>query len=78
MKAIVCGKLFDSVKGSMQRDRILFVEDKLIAGNESYSQSKIPSDVEIIDFNDSNHPNTEKLLFGFIFLNLDIFPVLRG
>lgn len=53
MKAIVCGKLFDSVKGSMQRDRILFVEDHLIAGNESYSQSKIPSDVEIIDFNDS-------------------------
>ena len=37
----------------MQRDRILFVEDQLIAGNESYSQSKIPSDVEIIDFNDS-------------------------
>ena len=37
----------------MQRDRILFVEDQRIAGNESYSQSKIPSDVEIIDFNDS-------------------------
>ena len=32
----------------------------------------------IIGFSDSNHPNTEKLLFGFIFLNLDIFPVLRG
>ena len=37
----------------MQRDRILFVEDQLIAGNQSYSQSKIPSDVEIIDFYDS-------------------------
>lgn len=53
MKAIICGKLFDSVKGSMEHERILFVDGEIIVGNESYSLNKIPSDAEIIDVKNS-------------------------
>ena len=53
LKAIICGKLFDSVKGSMEHERILFVDGEVIVGNESYSLNKIPSDAEIIDAKNS-------------------------
>ena len=53
MKAIICGKLFDSVKGSMEHERILFVDGEVIVGSESYTLNNIPSDAEIIDVRNS-------------------------
>ena len=55
----------------MEKKVILFMKPMILFGQKQIMGS-------IIGFNDSNHPNTEKLLFGFIFLNLDIFPVFRG